>query len=70
MDDMPAELNHDQRVQSYERCILFNLLEECRWNYSEGARRSGLTYRMMRYRVTVLGISHNPLSSNRGKTSD
>ncbi|MFS1291137.1 sigma-54-dependent transcriptional regulator [Pseudomonas piscis] len=43
-------------LQQVERQLLLQALEACRWNRTEAARRLGLSFRSMRYRLKKLGL--------------
>jgi two-component system, NtrC family, response regulator PilR len=45
-----------QYIDSIERDTLMKALEECRWNKTAAAKKLGITFRAMRYRLKKLGI--------------
>lgn len=48
--------NLEEYLESVERKILTQALEEARWNRTAAAERLGLSFRSMRYRLKKLGI--------------
>ncbi len=43
-------------LETIEKEILKNALEECRWNKTAAAERLGMSFRSIRYRLKKLGI--------------
>jgi two-component system response regulator PilR (NtrC family) len=48
--------NLEDYLESIERKLIMQALEETRWNRTAAAQRLGLTFRSMRYRLKKLGI--------------
>jgi two-component system response regulator PilR (NtrC family) len=55
---LPAATHLDLtlHLQQVERQLLLQALEETRWNRTAAARRLGLSFRSMRYRMKKLGL--------------
>jgi two-component system, NtrC family, response regulator PilR len=51
-----TEQNLEQRIENYERQIILQALEETRWNRTAAARKLGISFRALRYRLAKLGI--------------
>ena len=43
-------------LETIERTLILQALEETRWNRTAAAQRLGLTFRSMRYRLKKLGL--------------
>jgi two-component system response regulator PilR (NtrC family) len=48
--------NLEDYLESIERKLIMQALEETRWNRTAAAQRLGLSFRSMRYRLKKLGI--------------
>src|SRR5690606_39283115 len=48
--------NIEDYLESIERRLILQALEETRWNRTAAAQRLGLSFRSMRYRLKKLGI--------------
>jgi two-component system, NtrC family, response regulator PilR len=48
--------NLEDHLESIERKLIMQALEETRWNRTAAAQRLGLSFRSMRYRLKKLGI--------------
>ncbi|UTF61751.1 sigma-54 dependent transcriptional regulator [Gilvimarinus sp. DA14] len=46
----------DEYLEEIEREILCNTLESCRWNKTQTAKKLGITFRSLRYRLQKLGL--------------
>ncbi|WP_020207889.1 sigma-54-dependent transcriptional regulator [Gilvimarinus chinensis] len=46
----------DEYLEDIERDILCNTLESCRWNKTQTAKKLGITFRSLRYRLQKLGL--------------
>jgi two-component system, NtrC family, response regulator PilR len=53
---MAQKIGLVQKIDTLERDILVKALEECRWNRTAAAKKLGITFRAMRYRLKKLGI--------------
>ncbi|MCB1758877.1 MAG: sigma-54-dependent Fis family transcriptional regulator [Gammaproteobacteria bacterium] len=61
VDDFPVESAEDEMalepyLQQVERDAIVRALEETRWNRTAAARRLGISFRQLRYRLSKLGI--------------
>lgn len=54
--DLAQVDNLEEYLESQERKLIMQALEETRWNRTAAAERLGLTFRSMRYRLKKLGI--------------
>lgn len=52
----PGSLGLPNYIDNLEREALMKALEECRWNKTAAAKKLGITFRAMRYRLKKLGI--------------
>lgn len=52
----PQVHNLEQHLESVERHLIMQALEETRWNRTAAAQRLGLSFRSMRYRLKKLGL--------------
>lgn len=52
----PSILSLDEHLESIEKEILLNYLEQNRWNRTNTAKVLGITFRSLRYRLKKLGI--------------
>ncbi len=48
--------NIEDYLETIERKLIMQALEETRWNRTAAAQRLGLSFRSMRYRLKKLGI--------------
>jgi len=53
---LPTGLSLEEYLESIEKEILQNTLEECRWNKTAAAEMLGMSFRSIRYRLKKLGI--------------
>jgi DNA-binding NtrC family response regulator len=61
-----------QSVEELERSMVLSTLEKCAWNRSKAARRLGVTYRVLAYKMLNLGIkvpAPETSASGEGSTS-
>jgi two-component system, NtrC family, response regulator PilR len=52
----PGSMGLPGYIDNLEREALMKALEECRWNKTAAAKKLGITFRAMRYRLKKLGI--------------
>ena len=52
----PKRVGLTNYIDSLEREALMQALEECRYNKTAAAKKLGITFRAMRYRLKKLGI--------------
>ena len=55
-DADPRRVGLTEYIDSLEREALIKTLEECRYNKTAAAKKLGITFRAMRYRLKKLGI--------------
>lgn len=48
----------DEYLEDIERTILLDALEQSRWNRTEAAKKLGISFRSIRYRLKKLGLDH------------
>lgn len=48
----------DEFLEDIERTILLDALEQSRWNRTEAAKKLGISFRSIRYRLKKLGLDH------------
>ena len=46
----------DDRLEDVERQTILRVLEETRWNRTAAARKLGISFRQLRYRLEKLGL--------------
>jgi two-component system response regulator PilR (NtrC family) len=51
-----AYLDLEEYLAEIEKKIISDTLEECRWNRTYAAKKLGLSFRSLRYRLAKLGI--------------
>ena len=49
----------DEYLEDIERTILLDALEQSRWNRTEAAKKLGISFRSIRYRLKKLGLDHD-----------
>lgn len=49
----------DEYLADIERTILLDALEQSRWNRTEAAKKLGISFRSIRYRLKKLGLDHD-----------
>lgn len=53
----PAEINSlDDHLEEIEKEILLDTLERSRWNKTAAAKKLGISFRSIRYRLQKLGL--------------
>jgi two-component system response regulator PilR (NtrC family) len=63
---LPEGATLEDHLLEIERQIILNALEETRWNRTAAAKKLGLSFRSLRYRLKKLGLDDDTEQSNSG----
>ena len=56
VENAAAELDLAEKMEAQERELIMNALEATRWNKTAAAKKLGITFRALRYRLKKLGL--------------